>query len=370
MCRIKEGGRLCVLLLTAALVFLPQASLADDSPRELWQIWTSAESVSYSEPVTVYSTFHDLEGGFNRGDEAFTYNRFAVGLSRGAFSIGFLARYDYHVQADPDTAELMHAGGNDLSLDLDRVYTIRGSVNHIRSNGIVLGYRFQPIRRVDLNVELSLLRANQLLEGDIAGTIATVENETYSGQARVSYSYSEDLLLHRKVSEPTGYGYAFDAHLVWHITDTIDLAVSVEDWMHAIQWDDAPFTRADVTSATVSFDENGFIETTPILSGVEGEHNLRQQLPVRTDVEITYKFRPRMEVSVAAFNVDSVTLPRLGFTWQASAERQWQFGYGAKDKALTVGVTHRNFRVFLGSDRIDYREARYLSFGVSYLQRW
>jgi hypothetical protein len=323
--------------------------------------------VSYSEPLTVYSTFHELEGDLERGDEAFTHNQVEFGVQKGRFSLALIARYDYDLKVHPDTFELMHASENDISVDIDRKYTINGSFNHARSVGIKLGLQFQPISNFDLELSISLLRANLLLYGDISGDLFTDGSGTFSGEANIDYSYTEDLLLHRRVNKPEGYGYAFDVQAHWRPVEHVRISVSVKDWAHRIYWKDAPFTTATVTSATVNFDENGFLETTPLLSGVEGNHDLHQRLPGRTDVTIGLALSPVFELEVGAFNVDSLTLPRIGVRLFPGATREWFLNYGTKSKAITFGTTHKRFSMQIGMDQLDYKDSHYISIGLSYI---
>ena len=349
-------------------LLLPGWSLASpNGSTSRTQFWTRVTSVSYSEPLTVYSTFHELEGDLERGDEAFTHNQVEFGVQKGRFSLALIARYDYDLKIHPDTFELMHASENDISVDIDRKYTINGSFNHARSAGIKLGLQFQPISNFDLEFSISLLRANLLLYGDISGDLFTHGSGTFSGEANIDYSYTEDLLLHRRVNKPEGYGYAFDVQAHWRPVEHVRISASVKDWAHRIYWKDAPFTTATVTSATVNFDENGFLETTPLLSGVEGNHDLHQRLPGRTDVTIGLALSPVFELEVGAFNVDSLTLPRIGVRLFPGATREWFLNYGTKSKAITFGTTHKRFSMQIGMDQLDYKDSNYISIGLSYI---
>jgi len=352
-------------LLTFALVLSGGVFAAESTPD--WQLWTRSTSQSYAEPVSVYSAFHDLEGEFTRGDEAFTHNQIEVGASRGQFSLAVIARYDFNIKAHADTIELVHADQNNLPVDLDREYQLNAAFNQITSMGVRLDYQYQPSENFDLNVAVSLLQANRHYFGNIEGSIANTADNIYKGEATIDYSYSSDPLLNRRVTEPNGYGYAVDMSARWRPSQHVRVVLTAHDWAHRIYWDNAPFTRADITSATVTFDENGYIETVPLLSGIEGEHDLRQRLPARTDLDIRLLLRPGLELELGAFNVDSITLPRLGFRWNTDAGNEWFLNFSTESEAFTLGLVRNRLSFHLGLDSLDYQEAHFFAFGFKYI---
>lgn len=330
-----------------------------------WRPYVSLESLSYSEPLPVYAYFDELDGHLSSGERAFTHNQFEVGVARGPWTLGLYTRYDYHLSFTPETAELLHHGENDLPVDANRRYPLELEAQHLFGHGLKIGYTRAVSDDLTLGVSLAYIAGRELIDGDAYGEVTTDDQASFSGAAFVDYHYSEDVLLHRPVDEPRGHGYSVDVRARWQATERLALQVAAYDVLNAIYWRDAPYTSARLTSATVDFDDNGFLNTTPLLAGVEGEENHKQTLPVRTFAAAVYQSNPRLGWSVQHMHVEGLDLLQVGMNFTTSDATRWGLHYDTTAQALLLNAEKNGFKLSLGMDNLDYRRAQYLSMAVS-----
>ncbi len=129
-------------------------------------------------------------------------------------------------------------------------------------------------------VGVTLLRGRNLLEGEITGFVtAQSENDFRYDEVYVNYYYSKDIFLDREVNAPSGIGYSLDALIQWQPTKKTRLSLEVRNIVGYIFWKKTPFTSAQITSNNKTFDENGYVTVSPVLSGKHEEKNVQQRFP-------------------------------------------------------------------------------------------
>lgn len=335
-----------------------------------WQLFLDTDLIAVSEPFSVYSTFHSLEGGYERGDTAYTHDQVDFGASYGPWSFAYIWRFDYYLNFHPDTAALAHRYENDLALDLNRSHTINAFWNHARSTGFKASYTFNSHDRLKLRLAASFLRADRMLHANARGVVLIDANEAFGGDVILDYRYTRDPLLHHDTDELVGNGYAVDAYVNWRASQRLTIAFSAEDWLNAIWWRDAPFTTVTMTSSTVNLDDHGFINTTPLLSGTEGYRNFRQKLPVRTSIGVSYRTTPQIEVIGQALNVGSLNLPVIGVRYHRAPDRCWSLTYGTVVRAITASFEGKWWHVSVGLDRFNLEKAHFVSMQAGVAVRW
>lgn len=98
-----------------------------------------------------------------------------------------------------------------------------------------------------------------------------------------------------------------DLAFSWQPDDQWKVSARVEDLLARIRWQDAPYTEAVASTDQKSFDENGYAEFAPLLSGREGyRSSFMQDLDARYYGSVEYRRND----------------------WLVSARGQYQFGYG------------------------------------------
>lgn len=351
-----------VFMLGGSFAFADMSSINKNS----WSVFSRFDSFSYSEPAPIDQVIHDMEGNaIQSGDVAFTHNAVEVGARYGKAELSLLQRYDYYMEFTPETADLIYRDKNDLSASPNREYPIELEANHLRAKGIKLAYNFAPLQNLQIKVAASYLQADVLIDGDINGEIVTTTNDL-TGELHLDYAYTDDKLFDRQAESPEGKGFALDLYTQWQVSDKLGLDMSLEDVANLITWDRAPYTQARITSNAVNFDENGFLNTTPVLSGIEGYSKHRQRLPLRASLRGTYQVTNTYDALITWKRVAEVDFPRIGVRYKPSPNRFWQAFYDVKTQAIGVGYQSGNLGYVLSMDDAQWSQAHALGLSVQY----
>jgi len=324
------------------------------------------ESQSYSEPMALQAAFDDWRGEFLGGKRQWTFNWAEVGLRGDHWSLSVLSRLDFDLRFSRDTAEFYYLLNSGRKLTPGKQYDIALSANSFSGVGVRGALYVEPTPRLQTAVGLSLFKARELQEGDLSGTANALTARDYQYRATVDYYYAEDKLFHRPVEAPDGMGLSLDLSVKWQPHEKLRLSARVVDLLGAIQWTDAPFTRATATSATVATDADGTVHVVPALSGVEGyEASHIQHLD------------PRVALQAEAYP-DGHFSPVVSFRHQAGqslggvgARSHWgrqSVGLHLWPSVETVGVEYGVGRLSsaLSMDNVRTDEARTLWLNVSY----
>ena len=345
-------------------------------PDKQQQAYSEIESISYSEAMPIKQLINDLEGSkINDGDFAFTHNQFEIGHRWGAFELALFWRYDYFLTFSPDTAWLFYldknADSNNTSnnpqSDLElKDYDVSLHANHIQSQGAAIGYSFHLLPDLAIKARINYFDSGDMTNGSLTGNITTSEDD-YTGTLYLDYAYKRDSLLHREEESISGQGLGIDLDIFWQLTDEVSLYVQGRDVFSYIKWKDVTYTKATAITDRVSYDENGLINVTPNISGIEGYRNQIQRLPNRYLFDLNYHIE-NWQLAVQLYRYDNFNFPRLKFGTREKAI-DWHVGYDLKTNAVEFGIKHSQISFRIKSERLDWNKAHdfSLSLSASYL---
>lgn len=326
--------------------------------------YVRAQSLSYSEPVPVAGYFNNWHTPFYGGERALTYNYAESGVTRGPWELGLVARYDYAMRFNTDTADLYYRLDNHLPLPPGRAYTVDLRVEHFAAYGLRTGYSYPVTPTLELGVGLSYLEGTELIDGTINGAATAISTNNYDYDAAVDYRYSRDVLFKRQVGAPEGRGFSLDFHLDWH-SDRARMELRVTDLLAYLFWHNAPYTLANATSDTKRFDANNYVVIDPTLSGVEGNRSFTQRLPPRALLGLKYSLNKRLDAVGDIYYTSIKTFARAGLGY-ALMGGQAQGLYNPDTGAVTLRYRTATFGIGLTSDSVVLQTARTLGFDL----RW
>jgi hypothetical protein len=344
-------------------VTLPLPSHAGETTESGYTLFTELDVRGVSEAMAVVDTIDGFDGNLNKGgDFAYTHNEARIGVKSGDWAISAYYRYDYYLDFDPDTAELLYQRTNDLPVETGRSYTLDLEAIHARGAGVSVDYSFRFSPSFSLKTRASLLRAYDVVDGSIKGAIEILEDGTYSGSAEVNYFYGEDYLFDRPdVDQPKAWGGTLDLFAEYRINKEFLLRAQVEDAVSHIDWDDAPVTIATANSGSrARLDENGLLDVQPFLSGIETEQDFDQEFPRRYRARLDYFAPGPFDWQFEGNMVQGERYYRLNSSYSLSDHLHIDFAAGFQTKALGMGVRYKGFEFFVMSDELDFTEARAL----------
>ena len=157
-----------------------------------------------------------------------------------------------------------------------------------------------------------------------------------------------------------GKGFSIDIELNWDISERWFVSVKGKDVFSELQWDDVTYTRAQATTDVISFDEEGRIDSIPLLSGIEGYRDHTQELPAQYRLLANYQLQENLYIEPGLFSYGG------NHFYQIALNRQWEnlllsARYDFTARALGFSLHHKHLNFTILSDDMDYEKARSLS---------
>lgn len=351
--------------LTLLLILTPIAAQVD---AEEYLPFVDVQSISYSEPIAIKSMMDKWQPPFSGGNTALTYNKAEVGFRWRSWQVGILERYDYLLEFSSQTAELIYLTENHLPLEVGKEYELRIKAWQQYSRGLRLAYRQQFSHAFTAELAASYLQGKSLTDGGIQGVARATAEKDYDFQFDADYFYSRDVLFSRDVSSPKGSGYGLDVKFDWRPNERFSTQLNIVDFMAKIFWNNAPNTSATATSATKTFDADGYVRYDPAISGRESNKNFTQNLPRKIFLSAKYQWSSNTELLAEIQDFEIVRFTSIGAGWCRKYRDCFQGFYNMTAKAMSVRYLGHSLRFELASDNLNLNRARYFSTQISFSQ--
>jgi len=349
----------CAALQAAAMLSWANASRADIG------IYSSLDSMSYSEPLPIHQIADDWQGKLEDGNLAFTYNRFEVGVSWNNWRIGYVARYDYRLEFSEDTALFYYEEENNVRRSRNRVYDVYLDVVHQRSQGMAIHYDWQVQDNLRITPSLAYLHANDIIDGTLKGQAEFYGDNTFSGNLGIDYYYLEDFLFERPVDtgKYRGHGYSFDLDIQWQPLDHWQIQLKTYDLLARIHWDGLPRTRARADTEPVQTDDPFERYRDASVQGRETDANFHQKLPTRALLRSAYQYKSlHLAAEIYQEPDQTFVFPSIGYEIGG-----WTFTLLGEPfiEAAGARITHRWLSFSFVADRLDFKEAKYVNLNLA-----
>lgn len=323
------------------------------------------ESFSFSESASIKQILDNLEGDTIRsGRRSFTHNKFQIGMRYRRWSISAIARYDYYLKYHPDTAEIMYRDANDIQLTRNRDYIIDIEAVHASTRGLKVGYLFDSVDNFTVELRLSLLASDQLLDGFIRGQ-ATVEGDEYFGSALINYVYDEPVFLDESRGSSHGWGYSTDIRIDWKPATNWQIYVAAQDLVSEIKYDNASFTVANIDTNRISFDSDGLIQTTPLISGERGGRSHTLRYPNQFEAKVSHRFSNGIRSALAWHQYDDLAFYSVANTLPVGDRLRIMASYEFISNTAGIGFRVNGLEFSLKSDNINFSKANSLILGLN-----
>lgn len=329
--------------------------------------YLSLQSITYSEPVSIDAMLNEWDSPYKGGDKAFAYYKAEIGIERNTWHLGVLNRLDYFMTFSEQTAQLYYYTKNHLPLEAGKSYALNIDVLHEYSRGLRFGFERQLLQNVNAGIAVSYLEGLKLTDGTINGNAMVTADNDYDFQFDVDYAYSRDTLFEREVSAPHGKGYSVDMELDWQVSEKFASHLTVLDMLGQIVWDNAPYTTATASSATKTYDADGYVRYQPLATGLESNKNFKQRLPRKIFADISYSLNRKMNVLAEVQDYKIARFASVGAGWRWPGRGEFQSLYNLTAKALILRYQRNKLRLEVGSDNFWIRRREsYFSLLLSY----
>lgn len=344
-------------------LFSVMAATTASAGEQPFEIYSTFISQSFSDTAPIYQIVHNMEGDpVDGGELAFTHNQFEMGERWQQFELSYFWRYDYLMEFNSDTAHLIYINQNNIPVSASKTYDVSLQANHIRSQGIGLGYHFTLTPATTGKIRLNYLTADETTDGKLSGQLTTTPND-YSGDLHLDYNYSRDLLLSREEESVDGRGFSLDLDLQWAISPQWQVALEGRDIYSKVRWDDVTYTIADATTNRISYDPDGTLHSIPAVAGIESYRDHQQTLPSRYNLSSRYQLTEALAIKANLFRYDDYNFYQLAMGWQYKAVIL-ETSYDFTARALGVSISHKNVYMALRTDETDWKQARALELAL------
>ncbi|MFA6144452.1 MAG: hypothetical protein WCW84_05575 [Sulfurimonas sp.] len=260
-----------------------------------------------SDPVSVKEFFGDKWNGDytprNGTNLVMASARSEIGGNYKGWHIGYVHRLETMIEASRDFVDLFDSIKHSEDLIVGRQYDLNLKINGFQADGLHVAKSIPLYSGNDLNIRggigLSLLRGIRMQQGVIDGTATALAGKDYSYAGVVDYYYTSNYLYDLDLNLPTGYGFSPDIGVIgdwgnWHS----DLVVN--DLFGFMQWNNAPYTNAIISSNTKHYDSNGYVQYSPTITGLETTRKFTQHFDPKGFASLRYNssvFSPFVEAS-------------------------------------------------------------------------
>lgn len=352
-----------ILILSLSLIYPTIGHTQTDG------FYAEIHTFNHGGPLPLRQLINDLKGSVFPGtdEHALSHLDWEVGTQlRSGWGVGIFFRHDYYTHFSPDTVRLMHQDKNDLPVETNQHYDLWLSIHHVRADGVRLHMPQAKGDSLQFGLSVSLFHATGLIDGEISGEINTTTN-SFGGLVELDYRYDRDRLLDRKADSPKGWGLGIDLEVQWQATQQLDVHLQLKDIAAQIRWEQAPYTTAQLTSSTVNFDENGFIETTPALSGFEGYKTYTQKLPLQSTLQISYRMSDLYGLHLVDEVYSTEHFPSIGASHWSGGDR-YNLAWQLRSQALQIGWQNEALRLKITLDHFNLKKTK--TFGVELSMRF
>ncbi|MFT5506207.1 MAG: hypothetical protein ACI8XC_003933 [Gammaproteobacteria bacterium] len=355
-------GRFIRPFLISLVSALPVVGNAQTNPL----LKVSFETFNYSEVTSLSAISGKWNDRVSNGNKALSVSRFIAGYEGNNYSLQTINRSDSYYRFNHETAWFIRLIENQIPLDTGRDYVLDIKPNRSSSKGFRVGSYYQFSEAFKLSGYFSLLNATNLLQGNLLGQASSISPTDYNFNFNSDLVYENDPLYGRSTNQVRGNGYAIDLIIDYSLSDNWHLNVQLLDLAGELSFDSVNHTQASATSAIKNFDENGYLQYDPVISGIEDNQGFLYKFDMQTQIAVTYHFSERKNIVLEYHQLFDFNYPKL------ILENQFEWGLLSwrlipQLEAVGMGYQQSNFSVSIETDRIDFEGMKYLSIDLHYL---
>jgi hypothetical protein len=309
-------------------------------------------------------------GNTNNSD---TYWHADAGIAYKGWRVAGFFRGEQFLETNRDTVDILRMINLRQDLPVGRRFNVDLNVNGFTAAGVEVSKgvgldRIVPGLKVGFTARY--LNAQMIQDGSINGYALPITSKTYDFSLGLNYVYDTNFVYKMKNNPPDrGDGFSFDVGAKYSWRDKFEASVLVRDILGYIYWKAAPYTLADATSAVKTFDADGYQIFRPTIKGFEGYKNFTQKIPVKTDIDLSYKEGP-FKLSGTLNLIEDRPIYWLEMDYYPLSKLVLSAGYNVNYQAYSMGVGYGKLLVKAYLDDFDLRRAKALGLILSCSFAW
>ncbi|GEM_PF-1612685 len=381
----KGSGRL-IFLLTISLFCPPspgsgETPLSGFNPATLadarGSAFLEARAFGGNDVFALRSLFLDeWDGYFDPEDRntADVYWKADSGIIHKGWRLAAFYRGELFMKANRDTVEIFRMINLKEDLPVGRTFSIDLNANGFSAVGVEIskGVAFGgTLKGLSAGMTARYLRGERIQSGKVAGHVTPESEKSYDFDLFLDYVYDDNYVYDRRDTESSFYGngYSFDVGVRYAANDAFIVSVLFRDVLGRMYWRGIPYTTADATSRTKSFDEDGYQQFRPTIRGYESYKDYQQRIPLKTDIDCSLKFSPFVFGSTVNL-IEDRPLYWFSATVAATDRVRLTARYNTNYDVVSAGFAYGNASFEVTASDISLRRARAVGLTASVRYEW
>lgn len=349
-------------ILTVFSLLLTTLACADDP-----QLYVSTHTEAYSDSFSLYDLYKSELTENKKGKFTYAFLTIESGIKYGRFSFSLIKRIDMYAHYNSDTSQLIYSSKSNADIEKNKRFDVDLAVDHIESKGIKLVYEWPISTKLDVVFEPQFIYADKVTEGTVKGVVETLNN-TYEGDLKLDYTYTQDAILGREPESHKGVGSALDISFFWKKDKQNVFSIRFKDIYHSVEWGDLTYTEADLSRRPIRYDDEGKINAKASLKGFEGNRSYRISLPTRAYFGWRHQFSAASrygQIDLSLFSFSDV-YQKFTATYFLKHRPNWHFSVNT-ERAIGVGYKSTYAHIYLSSDDLRFKKANSFSSNLSFM---
>lgn len=324
----------------------------------------SFESFSYSEPTSIYSISGKWNESIGKGDRALSVSKAKLGFEIDHYHLALVSRYDIHYQFRNETAELIYLTENQKELAVGQSYPLLIDAFKSSSYGVEFGLVLPLAPSWTIKPSISLLKPSALQVGVLQGQADIVGPKDYDFKFISDLIYDEDPLYEREPEGIAGEGYSVDFAIQYE-SKKWRLEVQLLDAIGELYFPSAQHTRANASSDTKRFDENGYVIYDPSIIGKEGYKSYTYQFHHQLHADWRYQLNPENQLSIQHHDYGSIDFQQLAWIRDYQNIRV-SYQWVPVMETAGLSLLTESFSLDLMVDNLDYQEMKFFQMNFQF----
>ena len=358
------------LLLTGALACGAACAQTTDAPAaDGWTVysdvslWQASDAVPISQIDATWSDYSPRAGR----NTALMRNRVAAGVGKERWRLGLELRQDAFLTTDRASLDAYSLYQQKRKPAPPASFALQARYFSWQAQGLRLGYTLDGPRIGGRTASIALSGAvygrQRLRERSVQGTLAYPQADTFGfaathsdANSRMTYPFMGD------APGASGAGLSLAATLP--LAPAWTLRVQADDLASRLRWKNLPVNTESLASDVTSYDENGYVNYAPLLSGRKQQVNRSFRIPRYTAAVLDYR-NGDWGAGVQVARYAGETMPTLSLSRRVGwltllGNVETRFG------SAGIGIEAGNLRLMLQSDRFKLDEAKARSLQLHY----
>jgi len=290
-------------------------------------------------------------------------HRLDLGMHYDNWYMGYALRYDIFLKTNRSTLDILELINTKSDLPQGEAYTIDLNLYALASHNLIISHSFEINKHLRVFAGGALIKAFGMQEGFVDAYATIGSNNSYDFNGYSEYYYDTNHLYELEVDKPAGYGYSLKFGIEYQ-KGGHTLRLIAEDFLSNIYWQELPYSQVSLNSNQKTYDENGYLEYNPTISGYELYKDHVQNLEAKYLLEYEYQYSERIHTKIALNYYQDYLLPYIAFKYRSNDDTTYALGYDTHFHQLSLGVGFDELQASIATNDITQPTA--LSLNLSY----